>query len=89
MKHTQGKWTKNYWTVGRIEIVTDNNVICEIHQQHEREEQVANARLIASAPELLGALKEMVKCHQSDKPKCNCAEIRFAKQAITKAENDK
>ena len=84
MKHTQGKWTKNYWTVGRIEIVTDNNVICEIHQQHEREEQVANAKLIAAAPELLEACKLALRDYKyidslSDTP-------NILKQVIAKAE---
>ena len=84
MKHTQGKWTKNYWTVGRIEIVTDNNVICEIHQQHERLEQVANAKLIAAAPELLEACKLALRDYKyidslSDTP-------NILKQVIAKAE---
>lgn len=55
--YTKGEWRKNYWTVGRIEIVTDNAVICEVHTMHDREEQVSNANLISAAPDLLEALK--------------------------------
>lgn len=46
---------------------------------HNREEQEANARLIATAPDLLAALENIIK------PGCNCENCEQAKAAIERS----
>ena len=68
MKHTKGPWITNVWTTGRRTVGAENNlVIAEIHQVHKPDEMKANARLIASAPELLEALKRCAN-HLRNRP---------------------
>jgi hypothetical protein len=57
-KHTPGPWTE----VGRY-IETDECTICEMFSARTREERDANQRLIAAAPELLGALRLALESH--------------------------
>lgn len=65
MKHTQGEWIESELSSGRWEIGTPTNT--GIHQvaitarTGFEEEDEANAKLIASAPELLEALKGLVE----------------------------
>lgn len=61
-KHTRGKW----WHDGRTGIYNSDNkrkVIAHAFEQHFRNEAVpiANAKLIAAAPELLESLDKTVK----------------------------
>ena len=59
MKHTQGKWTVRPFK-HQIFIDSDNHYIADMFKEHQsREEQLANANLIAAAPELLKACKSM------------------------------
>lgn len=92
MKHTPGKW-KVEDTIQSPEIHTQDGMIriatIAISGHGVSGEHEANANLISAAPELLEALKEMVKCHDFDKPDCNCCECRYAKKVITKAEGAK
>jgi hypothetical protein len=65
MKHTPAPWTvgtPNLYTKLNIGIWGDDYVICDMCEDgHSVAEQVANARLIASAPELLEALKDLLR----------------------------
>lgn len=72
MKHTPGPWTTFYenrdekhpngWMDTRVDSLSANAVLCPnicIMFCREKTEQNANARLIASAPDLLEALKDL------------------------------
>jgi len=87
MKHTLGPWT----TKDRI-VYKDNKRICECGVIFEGnwkprfEEQEANARLIAAAPDLLEACKKVFKytCGRNDG---TSKRLRICvEQAIAKAE---
>lgn len=55
-KHTQGPWVADTFKTGSYEIVSNGLVICSRNAFEERsEEMLANASLIAAAPELLEA----------------------------------
>lgn len=67
-KHTQGKWfiSNNHEDNGNMQIGSDRDYICQIYPrpndgisiEANEPQSLANAHLIASAPELLEALKE-------------------------------
>ena len=62
MKHTQGKWTGFDNESGDITIQSDNGeLIGCIWETVSEEEMKANAKLIASAPELLYIVDQLVK----------------------------
>jgi len=66
MKHTPGPWiVTTHLNNGTIHI-NDNAAIQStlvlICHNKERDEVVANARLVCAAPELLEALKEFLRC---------------------------
>jgi len=65
-KHTPGPWdyAAGYVWIDKPE---PNKMICKVHLG---EDQEANGRLMASAPELLGALQELA----SNDDLCNCDE---------------
>ena len=56
-KHTKGPWihSKNGFNV----LTNDSTYICEVYSI-SRDEQLANARLIAAAPDLLWALNQAI-----------------------------
>lgn len=88
-KHTPGKWTADGWTIHAENAArhdgNSNGAICVIVTGGEDAwEEVANARLIAAAPDLLEALKGLVK----DCPTSELLEQRLAtgRAAIAKAE---
>jgi len=59
-KFTPGPWQVNVWTTGRRTVEGVNApTIAEIHDTHEDVEKAANARLIAAAPDLYEALREL------------------------------
>jgi len=62
-KHTPGKWTAFGIDVRSSPVVLEGKLIAETRDypmgSKELEESYANARLIAAAPELLEALKEL------------------------------
>ncbi len=87
MKHTPGPWTATRWRVCAEEpfrYITDtaNN------KASRTEENEANARLIAAAPELLAALKGMVEHLLDDRSDGRDEEnaLSSAMGAIAKAE---
>ncbi len=70
MKHTQGKWEVDPESDGQLWISVEDSTtpICKINQAEEEdgnivttEEDKANANLIASAPELLEAIKSAMR----------------------------
>jgi len=103
-KHTPGPWIGAGPSFGdplpryTTEIVTeweedDNRVICELPFDHHDDENEANARLIAAAPELLEALKRLM---QVGRAYCICYDYSdesedawdYAETAIAKAEGE-
>lgn len=97
MKHTAGPWiAKTYSRVRSSDLVrieTETDLICEIHNlfrgydgdliQNGENEKQANARLIASAPELLAALQACFESGQLTPLTPNV--LRQARLAISKA----
>ncbi len=88
MKHTPGPWTANLAPQGGFDIEKDPNdlgrymVLATRNADEARAEEMhANARLIAAAPDLLEALRDMV----SDRECLSEATVAFAKAAIAKA----
>jgi len=56
MKHTKGKWTSSHISEFEFDIIDENGrTISTVTNWNEQE---ANANLIASAPEMLKALKD-------------------------------
>lgn len=62
MKHTQGKWTVYTWKDDSVavEVEPSGTFICQVNYKEAHEERLANAKLIAAAPLLLGALEEIL-----------------------------
>ena len=58
-KHTPGPWDVDEGDFGIYQIETSDQ-IAEVFSHHPPEELEANARLIAAAPELLGALTALL-----------------------------
>ena len=65
MKHTPGPWRTFIWNefageavINHVIVITDNKDIARFSRATD--EVMANARLIAAAPELLAALQELV-----------------------------
>ncbi len=79
-KHTPGPWI----AVGKY-IATDEHILCEMFYARTRDERDANQRLIATAPELLEALKlaQSIIGHPED------AHSKLISAAINKAEGAK
>ncbi len=88
-KHTPGEWvvSKTYLdgssstVITRVSAPDKGTTICDIWGMNT-EEGKANAKLIAAAPELLGALQELVKTFNP----YNQAMYRFAFEQIKQAE---
>ena len=81
-KHTKSPWeVKNQW--GYIRIHSEDDGVCRIDGMGSQEK--ANAHLIASAPDLLDALKALMVTEHMLRDQ-NCEVMRNAKLAIKKAE---
>lgn len=61
-QHTQGPWEAEEYGVIRGRNGMIRPFICQVQDDHNDEETQANANLIASAPDLLAALREAVEC---------------------------
>ncbi len=101
-KHTPGPWTAEEATSNSIDIVSEEVEIATIISDEdfpEDCEERANARLIAAAPELLDALRDLADraeggvdyglCHRGICSRSECAQCRrvdAARAAIAKAE---
>lgn len=94
-KHTPGPWKVSDTIALQIESAVTKREICDWYvNERTEQEDLANARLIAAAPEMLEALKLAYKsmehrngdCYSNDyMGKCCCGKDRV-KQAIAKAE---
>ena len=81
-KGTKGEW-KQYCDMGFTTIETDTAYICDV-DCGEEEHGLANAKLIASAPELLEALIEAYRC-SGERNHLTKPVLDLMKQAINKA----
>jgi hypothetical protein len=83
--HTKGNW-KTILDPTMCTVTSDVfGGICQIpHMGKHKEEHEANALLIAAAPELLEALKELLECDYTSGTHLYCAQVK-AKEAISKA----
>lgn len=99
-KHTQEKWIYNEnfnWKTHPFSISARKRgvhsaVIANIPVRAtiSPQEQMANARLIAAAPELLAALQAMLACcHDEEKDDETIAAVRMARNALWKAAEGK
>ena len=83
--HTAGPWDE----VDLFIVTASDSVICKLGGWDEEyaDEQAANARLIAAAPELLASLIEMTRAwdHIKDANLVDGSSIRVARAAIRKA----
>lgn len=91
-KYTKGPWKIGEWgevltsqkdDYGRPEIVLLTGISMTSGNHPRQKEVEANSRLIASAPELLEALKEALLEHSCDWNGCWCEKAR---EAIHKSE---
>ena len=89
MPHTPGPWRVTARSNCMIDVLHDNNTkgaitqaLCRVQARDSWvAEAEANARLIASAPDLLEALRDMVSDHEC----LSEATLRFARAALAKA----
>jgi len=99
MKHTKGPWILNYPHPSSSDFIIGNDIfedfvmnpiaeilppVCESEAQ-QLDEQEANAKLIAAAPELLESLMRFIKFVDDRKLEYESAMIRQVKEAIKKA----
>jgi len=90
MKHTAGKW--EYSEISSVvgSLISSNSVdICAVIPQKDKSITEANAKLIASAPELLEACKQALKfirCGDNMKQDLLIPTETSIEQAIAKAE---
>lgn len=82
-KHTPGPWTTDgrtvLWDADPVEVVCT----IAVHETHGRE--VADANLIAAAPELLEAARHLSACDFPDEVDFRCEGCNKARAAIAKA----
>lgn len=92
-KHTPGPW-RIHWghdTAYPLGISTADRNVVNAFGRPAQDESIANARLIAAAPELLEALEDAINRIKSSLKLLNCddefidREIAKARAAITKA----
>jgi len=95
MNCTKGEWKVN--TINGVRVQTKNKFICLLSDTDDEDEIIANAHLIAAAPEMYEALTKIVaegtRCieiTQQDRPVRDIYNIdevdRIARQALAKAE---
>lgn len=90
-KHTAGPWSVDCTSVAPT-INSIDKTICQIHEPtmgHLKHVNVANARLIASAPEMLEALEHLSnELCEGEFVKHSADAIRKIKSAIAKARGE-
>lgn len=87
MKHTQGEWIANDGQIYPQE--TGKTLALIPYYDTEDEEQQANARLMAAAPELILAIKNLMDAEGGEAGDNEAQQLawRNAEQAIYKATN--
>lgn len=91
MKHTKGPWRVELNTC--IEVWNQNTHICDLsgdHESHTEVNDLANARLIAAAPDMLEALEVALETllEQPDLVGDADMSVRTIKSAIAKARGE-
>ena len=86
-QHTQGPWEAEEHGVIRGRHGMIRPFICQVQDDHNDEETQANARLIASAPDLLSTLNQLVDCmtENEDGEKLYADWLTISHAAIAKA----
>lgn len=81
-KHTPGEWIIKKRFAG-VAIYVENKIVCSVYGTDQQE---ANAKLIAAAPELLEALKDLVNAY-TEKMGARAVKLRIelAQEALNKA----
>lgn len=83
MKHTPGPW---FTEVGTARVLSDDaraTIICEVTGAPNNPATIADARLIAAAPDLIAAALECVE--MENEPRFLYGAIKSLKAAISKA----
>jgi hypothetical protein len=86
VKMTQAAHTPGPWSCGEsFDVIScrfdEMPIVAKVRPVDSKNERIANARLIAAAPELLEALCDMVSDHQC----LSEATLQFARAALAKA----
>ena len=88
-KHTKGPWTATkhdqHWVRVNVTIKAGGNMWVAFMPDEDKEEKMANARLMAAAPELLEALESLL---EQTRQYGHTAEIKAAEAAIAKAKGE-
>lgn len=82
-KPTPGPWLVETSGSGEryVEVMDAETVaitVCSVNEKPRRETQLANALLIAAAPELLAALERLVRAFRSDAERCPQMSIKVS-----------
>jgi len=92
MKHTPGPWKASSEYLrgrNRHSIIGNGLMICDTWDMEKQGEELANAHLIAAAPDLLEACKEFINEWHSNNANFAREEpksLKMMRQAISKAE---
>ena len=87
-KHTPGPWQVGKWD-GKLVITDKNNCIVSTMQWQIKDEERANARLIAASPDLLKTCKSIVRMilgYMEDRRTFSDTLIEKAQQVIDRTE---
>ena len=88
-KHTKGPWTATkhdqHWVRVNVTIKASGNTWVAFMPDEDKEERMANARLMAAAPDLLDALESLL---EQTRQYGHNAEITAAEAAIVKAKGE-
>jgi hypothetical protein len=90
MKYLRGPW-KLHAEINVVDINGNFVASCGFNAKNSLEIAKANASLIASAPELLEALKNLISFHENSTFITDCPEkmaVNLSEQAIAKAEGE-
>lgn len=88
--HTPGPWLCSGTSVSNPQANRPNATICDVSGWGNRDEaeQIANARLIAAAPDLLAALEDMLNLTLDEDDIAVSSRITKARAAIAKAKGN-